>query len=174
MVVAVKATYLIMAGGGAILLWSGLKGHRWTTTLRDVLSGRAIPSTKELAITSSSAAFSSSSLAGPQTTTAVGGTVVKNKAIGKLLAAGYGWSTGAQWDALDWVWSEESGWDNRAKNPSGAYGIPQALPASKMGALANPPVSSASAQVAWGLKYIKDVYHTPVEAKAFHLVHGWY
>lgn len=175
--VAVKATYLLMAGGGAILLWSGLKGHRWTTTLRSVLSGQAVPSAQELAITSSSAAFSStgSTEAGPQSTTAVGGTAVKNKAIGKLLAAGYGWSTGAQWDALDWIWSEESSWDNHARNPtSGAYGIPQALPASKMGALANPPVSSASAQIAWGLRYIKGRYRTPVEAKAFHEANGWY
>lgn len=178
MAVAVKGTYLLMAGGGAILLWSGLRGHKWTTTLRSVLSGQPIPKGQELAIGSSSAAFSSGSSgvpAGPPPTTALGGTALKNKAIGRILAAPYGWSTGQEWADLDWIWTEESGWNDQAKNPqSGAYGIPQALPASKMGTLALPPVNSASAQISWGLKYIKGRYGSPSRAKAFHLANGWY
>ena len=171
---AVKATYLLVAGGGAILLWSGLKGHRWTTTLRSVLSGQPVPQAQELSIQTAPGAYSGSTSAGSPSTTAVGGTVAKNKAIARLLAAPYGWSVGQEWADLDWLWTEESGWNNHARNPSGAYGIPQALPASKMGRLANPPISSASAQEVWGLRYIKDTYHTPSRAKAFHLANGWY
>ena len=176
MVVAVKATYLLMAGGGAILLWSGLKGHKWTTTLRSVLSGQPVPHTQELAISTAPGAYSGSGTpAGPTPNTGPGGTPSKNQAIGKVLAARYGWSTGAQWAALVALWTRESGWDNKARNPtSGAYGIPQALPPSKMGLLANPPVSSATAQILWGLKYIKDRYGDPINAEAHEQSNGWY
>lgn len=176
---AVKATYLLIAGGGAIVLWSGLKGHKWSTTLRDIISGQPLPTAQDQAIISSPSVFSSSSdgsTAGPlPSTTAVGGSVLKNKAIAKVLAAPYGWSVGQEWSDLVWLWQAESSWNNTAKNPqSGAYGIPQALPASKMGRLALPPVNSASAQIAWGLNYIKDRYGTPSAAKTFHLANNWY
>jgi resuscitation-promoting factor RpfB len=174
----VKGGYLIIAAGGGILLWSGVKGHNWSTVLRDVISGRPIPKTQDLAITSSQAAYGygsgpSSNVSGP-----VGGTVTKNKAIGAALATAYGWGPGtSNWSSLVKLWTRESGWNNRAKNPSsGAYGIPQSLPASKMGALANPPVSSASAQIAWGLKYIKTTpgYGDPDAAWAHEESNGWY
>jgi hypothetical protein len=174
----VKGGYLLAAGGGAILLWSGIKGHSWSTVLRDIIGGKQVPSTEELAIQSSPSAFSSGgSGPGPVTGSGgpVGGTVAKNKAIGRTLAAAYGWAGASEWGALDSLWTRESGWNNHAKNPtSGAYGIPQSLPASKMGALANPPVSSASAQIAWGLKYIKGRYGDPVAAEAHENSAGWY
>jgi hypothetical protein len=160
----VKAGYLIAAGGGALLLWSGIKGHRWSTVLRSVVSGKPISTTEELAIQTSPAAFSGGSGTGPATPNlGVGGSQAKNKAIGAALATAYGWGPGtSNWSSLVTLWAGESGWDNRAKNPSsGAYGIPQALPANKMGTLANPPLSSASAQISWGLKYIKDTYGSP-------------
>jgi hypothetical protein len=76
----------------------------------------------------------------------------------------YGWSSG-QMPALIALWMGESGWNRLARNPtSGAYGIPQALPASKMGAAANPPTSSAAAQINWGMGYIRSVYGDPANA----------
>jgi hypothetical protein len=73
----------------------------------------------------------------------------------------YGWGQG-QMSALINLWNGESGWNRLARNPSsGAFGIPQALPASKMGAAANPPASSAAAQINWGLGYIRSVYGSP-------------
>ena len=58
-----------------------------------------------------------------------------------------------------------SGWSRVAQNrSSGAYGIPQALPGSKMGPAANPPTSSAGAQIDWGMNYIKGVYRDPINA----------
>ena len=173
----VKGGYLIAAGGGAILLWSGIKGHKWSTVLRDLISGTQIPKSPSLAITSSPAAFSSgaSGGSGQLPNLGAGGSVAKNKAIGRALAATYGWANGQEWTDLDKLWTRESGWDNRAQNASsGAYGIPQSLPASKMGALANPPVSSASAQIAWGLRYIKQTYRDPIGAWAHEESNGWY
>jgi hypothetical protein len=175
----VKGGYLIVAGGGAILLWSGIRGHKWSSVLRDVISGKPIPQTTELAISTSPAAMQGSvgGTAGAATSAGnIGGSAAKNRAIGKVLAVRYGWSTGAQWAALDRLWGvQESGWNNKAKNPaSGAYGIAQALPASKYGPLGNPPISSATVQILWGLKYIKDTYGNPVNAEAHELANNWY
>jgi hypothetical protein len=88
--------------------------------------------------------------------------------LGRNMAASMGW-TGAQFEALNRLWGGESGWNPSARNPSsGAYGIPQALPASKMGAQAqasNSDIGSrAAAQIHWGLGYIQSVYGTPVNA----------
>lgn len=77
----------------------------------------------------------------------------------------FGWGGSNEWDALVTLWNGESGWDRLARNKgSGAYGIPQALPGSKMGAAANPPTSSAGAQIDWGMNYIKSTYKDPVNA----------
>jgi hypothetical protein len=75
----------------------------------------------------------------------------------------------SQWSALDALWSRESHWDPAARNPhSGACGIPQALPCSKM------TDSSPAGQIAWGLSYITARYGTPSRAWAHELNYGWY
>jgi hypothetical protein len=171
----VKGGYLLAAGGGVILVWSGLRGKSWSAALRDVISGKKPEHLQTTAaIISSPQAATAGGLSTPSDLPA-GGSSAKNKAIGRALAAPYGWSTGAQWNALVALWTRESGWNNRAKNAgSGAYGIPQALPASKMGAAANPPLSSAGAQIRWGLSYIKQRYGNPVNAEAHEQSNGWY
>jgi hypothetical protein len=70
----------------------------------------------------------------------------------------------SQWPALDRLWYNESKWDTFADNPSSdAYGIPQALPGSKMGfGWQNDP----AVQIRWGLRYIKDRYGSPSRALA--------
>jgi hypothetical protein len=100
----------------------------------------------------------------------IGANVTGFNALGKAMAAAIGW-TGNQWNALNQLWIHESGWNPSAYNQSsGASGIPQALPASKMGPaaqLSNPDVfARARAQIAWGLQYIADRYGTPVNAWA--------
>lgn len=98
-----------------------------------------------------------------------------NVALGQQLADGYGWGSGAQWACLDALWTRESRWSNTATNPqSGAYGIPQALPPSKMPAAALPPQSSAPAQIGWGLSYVAATYGTPCGAWAHETQDGWY
>lgn len=97
-----------------------------------------------------------------------------NRDQGRLIAARYGWSTGAQWDALDKIFTRESGWNNTAENASGAYGIAQALPATKYPVMGRKPISNPAAQIMWGCDYIKERYGDPVTAWAHELSAGWY
>ena len=110
---------------------------------------------------------------------AAGGTASANQAIAKGLMASYGWSSPAEWDALLKLWTQESSWNNKAQNPtSGAYGIAQALPPSKMPKSAQPESmggkSNAGAQISWGLQYIKDRYKDPIGAETHEKNIGWY
>lgn len=76
----------------------------------------------------------------------------------------YGWGAG-QFSCLVSLWNMESGWQWDAMNPSsGAYGIPQALPADKLAAAGPDWRTSASTQVDWGLAYISNRYGTPCGA----------
>jgi hypothetical protein len=94
--------------------------------------------------------------------------------LGKQLAAERGW-TGAQWEALNRLFTKESGWNMQAMNrSSGAYGIPQALPGSKMGTVASDWKTNAATQITWGLNYIAGRYGTPVNAMGHSASHGWY
>lgn len=85
-----------------------------------------------------------------------------------------GWSTG-QFNCLDRLWHAESGWRHTAQNPSsGAYGIPQALPASKMASAGSDWRTNASTQIAWGLGYIADRYGSPCGAWDHFQARSWY
>ncbi|MET7479530.1 phage tail tape measure protein [Streptomyces sp. NPDC005648] len=87
-----------------------------------------------------------------------------NQKIGQVLASARGWS-GPQWAALKNLWNGESGWNERALNKSsGAYGIAQALPASKYASAGSDWKTSASTQIKWGLSYIASRYGNPLSA----------
>ncbi|MCS5718620.1 lytic transglycosylase domain-containing protein [Herbiconiux sp. CPCC 205763] len=83
---------------------------------------------------------------------------------------GYGWGEQNYYYLLA-LWNRESGWNPTASNPSGAYGIPQALPGSKMGPGWE---SDPNVQINWGLQYIAGSYGTPCEAWATSENQGWY
>ena len=71
----------------------------------------------------------------------------------------------SQWSCLDNLWMGESGWRYTAENSSsGAYGIPQSLPGSKMATIASDWRTNPVTQIRWGLKYIKSSYGTPCGA----------
>ena len=74
--------------------------------------------------------------------------------IAEGLLGSYGW-TSSQFSCLQPLWDRESGWSVTAANPSGAYGIPQALPGSKMASAGPDWQTSAATQIRWGLGYIK-------------------
>ena len=86
----------------------------------------------------------------------------------------FGWGN-RQWTPLWKLWNRESGWNKYAENPySGAYGIPQAVPGSKMASAGNHWRTNATTQIRWGLRYIKARYGRPRVAWDHELAYGWY
>lgn len=97
-----------------------------------------------------------------------------NQRIACGLLPKYGFSTG-EMSALIPMWNHESNWSQKAQNPSsGAYGIPQALPGSKMGSVASDWRTNPATQIRWGLGYIKERYGSPSQAWAFWQANNWY
>ena len=93
--------------------------------------------------------------------------------IAQGMLSSYGWGQD-QWSCLDQLWQQESGWSATAQNPSGAYGIPQALPASKMASAGSDWQTNATTQIKWGLGYIQSVYGTPCAAWSHEVADGFY
>jgi len=88
------------------------------------------------------------------------------QAVAALLLPEYGWSSG-QMSCLTRLWIGESDWRWNALNrSSGAYGIPQALPASKMASAGADWKTNPVTQIKWGLGYIKSSYGSPCNALA--------
>lgn len=97
-----------------------------------------------------------------------------NAAIGQSLAARRGW-TGGEWKCLYDLWMKESNWNHLAVNASsGATGIPQALPGSKMASHGGDWASNPSTQIKWGLDYISGRYGTPCGAWQHSVSYNWY
>ena len=90
-----------------------------------------------------------------------------------MMQSKYGWGSD-EFSCLVQMWNNESGWRTNAYNPSGAYGIPQALPGSKMASAGPDWQTSASTQISWGLQYIASRYGTPCGAWGFWQAHNYY
>ncbi len=95
------------------------------------------------------------------------------RGIAYRMLASFGFST-SQFGCLDSLWNQESGWQYNAQNASGAYGIPQALPGSKMASSGADWQTNPATQINWGLGYIKSVYGTPCGAWDHEVAYGWY
>lgn len=98
------------------------------------------------------------------------------QAYAKERCAAYGWSEEDYYNLVA-LWNKESGWNVYACNrSSGAYGIPQALPGTKMASVGSDYLTNYKTQVDWGLKYIKNhpKYRTPTGAWNFWVENGWY
>jgi hypothetical protein len=105
---------------------------------------------------------------------AQGGSPSANRALGMQMCAARGWSAG-QCSDLGRLWQKESGWSQRAHNgSSGAHGIPQALPGSKMASHGSDWATNPRTQIAWGLDYIAGRYGNPSNAWAHSQRTGWY
>jgi hypothetical protein len=87
--------------------------------------------------------------------------------------AGRGWAP-SEFSCLVNLWNRESGWNTHAYNPSGAYGIPQALPGSKMATAGGDWQNSYQTQIDWGLGYISGSYGSPCGAWAHSNAYNWY
>ena len=94
--------------------------------------------------------------------------------IAEAMLGSFGWSS-SQFSCLDPLWAHESGWSVTAYNAgSGAYGIPQALPGSRMASAGPDWQTSAATQIRWGLEYIKGTYGSPCGAWDHEQATGWY
>lgn len=91
-------------------------------------------------------------------------TVLKSKGMGN-----------SEFQCLNKLWTKESGWNHKAENPSsGAYGIPQALPGSKMASKGSDWSTNYETQIDWGLSYISERYGTPCNAWGHSVSKNWY
>ena len=94
--------------------------------------------------------------------------------IAAAMLGSFGWSS-SEFGCLQSLWNAESGWNPSASNPiSGAYGIPQALPGSKMASAGADWQTNPATQIKWGLGYIKQVYGSPCAAWSHEQSAGWY
>jgi hypothetical protein len=186
----IKGTYLALAGAGAIVLWSGLRGKSWTDVLRQVVAGK-----KPEDIKTTSAILpidlSPSSIAGD--IAGAGNTAPANAGLDAMLtdlAHQKGWNSQqvACWHQLI---AMESNGPTDTNPSSGAFGWAQALghgTSATAGCGRNEyggfGLSAAQAQKAncgsapeqllWMANYIEVTYRTPCAAVQFHLSHNWY
>lgn len=92
----------------------------------------------------------------------------------QAIALGYV-GAGAEFDCLVALWNRESRWNVFANNSSsGAYGIPQALPGSKMASAGADWATNPDTQIRWGLGYIMGRYGSPCNAWGHSQSSGWY
>ena len=104
------------------------------------------------------------------------GTVGYNQWWAKaLMASRFGWTSPAQFQCLVTLWNRESHWNYKAHNGgSGAHGIPQALPGSKMRSAGSDWRTNPVTQILWGLGYVERRYSTPCGALSHFRSLGWY
>jgi hypothetical protein len=162
------------AAGGIVPSYSGAVGGVWpwvkhndaaTITLID----RAVVAAAVAGMHAAARAAAAAGAGGPAS-----GAVRALQQYAASLFGQFGWGM-SQLGPLIALWNGESGWNPRARNPSsGAFGIPQALPPGKMGALA--ASGNAAAQIRWGEGYIHGVYGTPANAYGMWLSRSphWY
>ena len=128
----------------------------------------------EEAAAAESSSSGSGSVSGGSAASSGDNSVAGAKATARALVADRGWGSD-QFSCLEKLWQKESGWNYRAYNASsGAYGIPQALPGSKMGSAGSDWETSAATQIRWGLGYIDGRYGTPCGAWDHSQSVGWY
>ena len=182
--VAVAATGLAVTGG---LVSGSVPGHDAAAALSaspvttqltqaDLAQREAAVSRSEdrTPLTAPVKARALSNASGPARTRSADLSSADPRTITKALLPQFGMSP-SDFSCVDSIWTQESGWDIHATNPSsGAYGIPQALPASKMASAGPDYQNNAATQIKWGLGYIKSRYGSACAAAGFKAANGWY
>ena len=151
---------------GPLAKLAGIGSFPWAQVIKAAgtkLSDAMIAKVKDLMASMAPAA-------GAGFTAAGGGS---NRAIGKRMML-QRWPI-TQWPALNSLWTKESGWNTRALNKSsGAYGIPQSLPGSKMASAGSDWRTNPATQIKWGLGYIASRYGSPSKAWSHSIRTNWY
>jgi resuscitation-promoting factor RpfB len=188
---AVNGIALGITGLGVVFMWAGIKGVSVTAVVQDVVTGKnpkALPQTNQIQSGSVSGALTSSTL-NPGVSSPVlpsggnaGSSVSSYQAYAFSLFPSFGWGTDQEQPLVN-LWNQESGWDPTAYNPgshttnpddSHAFGIPQALPASKMASAGSDWRTNPATQIRWGLGYIRSTYGNPAAAWAHEQAFNWY
>lgn len=154
---------------GSVLIYGGIKGYSLLKALQNVVSGQSPNTGQSVQLLTVPGTTGGTNSGGVSAT--VGGSP---QAIAQSMLGQYGWPA-SEFGPLDNIWTRESGWRWNATNPSsGAYGIPQALPGSKMASAGSDWRTNPRTQIKWGLGYIKSRYGSPSKAWAFWQANGWY
>jgi len=110
-------------------------------------------------------------IAKPKTSRGFSGNRKLNRELGFLIVKDYGWER--YWNCFDRLVMEESGWKEWATNPtSGAYGIGQALPRTKM--LSWGDIHDPEVQLSWMVNYVEKRYGNPCTALDYQIKNNWY
>jgi hypothetical protein len=167
-----------------VAIAGGLAGTWPAGTAQTAAAGRAVQVTAATGASHAISldAFTSASAGRPQVSGngSVGGSGKAHhkataRSIARRMLRHFHWSPRHQFRYLNRLWNRESGWNVHATNPtSGAYGIPQSLPASKMASVAPDWHDNATTQIKWGLNYIKGTYGNPCGAWDHEQAMNWY
>jgi hypothetical protein len=185
---AVSGAGIAAIAAGAVFAYGGIKGYSIARAFQNVVLGKA-PATGQNAASLTGPAASATGTTGsvsggsggagsgaPATGPATGGSgsVAQYQAYAFSLFPQYGWGADQQQPLIN-LWNQESGWDPKADNPSsGAYGIPQSLPAAKMASAGSDYLTNGFTQIRWGLGYIHGTYVNPAGAWAHEQSNNWY
>jgi hypothetical protein len=137
--------------------------------------GQTVQADGEIALTGRDG-FSVSKLAPPRPSAPAAGRPDPGtaQAIALEMVLARGWDQ-TEFNCLVALWNRESHWNVYAHNgSSGAYGIPQALPGSKMASAGADWATNPATQISWGLGYIAGRYGTPCGAWGHSQAKGWY
>lgn len=135
-------------------------------------AAKAAKTADEAETTSTSGSSSSSGSSSAPNAAAPNAGSAQAIAYDMLQSRGYGQD---QYSCLVALWNKESGWRyNAANSSSGAYGIPQALPGSKMSSAGSDWRTNPATQITWGLSYISGRYGSPCGAWSHSKSVGWY
>lgn len=162
--------------GNRVVKSTGRAGQRTTTYALEVVGGVVVGRTVLASVVTVEPVdqvtrVGTAELPDPSTVAVEPGTA---QAMGKEMAAARGWGDD-QFACLLSLWNKESGWRWNAENrSSGAYGIPQSLPGSKMASVADDWRTNPATQITWGLNYIEGRYGDPCGAWAHSQAKNWY
>ncbi len=186
----VKGGYLAMTGIGALFAYSGLKGKKFGEALRAVIAGKSPSTARQANPVTDSAVSQQQTQQAALSGSISSAEIASYKMLAVTLLFAHGW--GGQFNSLNSIIMTESGWNSKARNSSGAFGIAQALghgtanTAGRDGTnqYGNFGTSDAvcraanngngGAQIQWMLNYIGISYGSPNAAWAYHQQNGVY
>ena len=154
-----------------------LEATNASSLVEPVAATAALVAEDDLAVTASGSIFSSdlALVSSASRQVELARTPLGAKKVAKsILIDEYGFNE-KQYQCLNTLWTQESNWNYKARNKrSGAHGIPQALPASKMSVVSTDWRTNPVTQIRWGLRYITIRYETPCKALAKHKRSNYY